>query len=68
MLHEEIRKLSKRTLRLKGNQLVYNYNIIIGYFSCSYANNSDIEMMKNVLIKILRRHSNVKLLLLGEIE
>jgi len=67
MLHEEIWKLSKRTLRLKGNQLVYNYNVIIGYFSGSYSNNSDIEMMKNVLIKILRRHSNVKLLLLGEI-
>ena len=60
-------KLSKRALRLKGNQLVYKYNIMIGYFNGSYANNSDIEMIKIVLIKILRRHSNVKLLLLDEI-
>ena len=64
---EEMWKLSKRALILKKNQTVPNDYIIIGYFSGSITHNSDIDIIKNALIKILRRYSYVKLLLFGEI-
>ena len=44
-----------------------NESIIIGYFSGSITNHSDIEMIKDALIKILNENKNVKLLLLGEL-
>ena len=64
---EEMWKLSKRALKLKENQNVSKDYIIIGYFSGSITHNSDIDLIKNALIKILRRYSYVKLLLFGEI-
>lgn len=42
-------------------------NIIIGYFSGSITHNSDIEMIKPALIKILSEFKNVHLLLFGEL-
>ena len=44
-----------------------NESIIIGYFSGSITHDSDIEMIKDALIKILNENKNVKLLLLGEL-
>lgn len=66
MLHEEMWKLSKRPLRLKGNQLVYHYIIIIGYFSGSYANNNRYRNDKKCFDQNIKKtfNSNLKLLLL----
>ena len=61
---EEMWKLSKDALKLKNNQGVNDY-IIIGYFSGSITHNSDIELIKPALIKILKEYNNVKLLLSG---
>ena len=43
-------------------------NIIIGYFSVSLYHNSDIEIIKKALIKILKEFKNAKLFLIGEFE
>ena len=43
-------------------------NIIIGYFSVSLYHNSDIEIIKKTLIKILKEFKNAKLFLIGEFE
>ena len=64
---EEMWKLSEEALIKKENRTKDN-NIIIGYFSGSITHNSDIEMIRPVLIKILKEFKNVKLLLLGNIE
>ena len=61
---EEMWKLSKDALKLKYSQGVNDY-IIIGYFSGSITHNSDIELIKPALIKILKEYNNVKLLLSG---
>ena len=61
---EEMWKLSDKVLKLKNN-IANNDYIIIGYFSGSITHNSDIEMIKPGLIKILKEYKNVKLLLSG---
>jgi hypothetical protein len=63
---EEMWKLSKKALKNKANKKRDN-NIIIGYFSGSITHDSDINMIKPALIKILREYKNVELLLLGEL-
>ena len=42
-------------------------SIIIGYFSGSITHDSDIEMIKEALIKILKENKNVQLLFIGEL-
>ena len=64
---EEMWKLSEDALIKKENR-TKDKNITIGYFSGSITHNSDIEMVKSVLIKILGEFKNVKLLLFGIIE
>ena len=59
--------LSQNALMMKRNETKGN-NIIIGYFSGSISHNPDIEIIKPVLIKILREFKNVKLLLFGLID
>ena len=59
-------KLSQIALNKKINK-TNNENIIIGYFSGSITHDSDIEMIKPALIKILKEFNNVQLLLSGEI-
>ena len=51
----------------KNYQLTVGNNVTIGYFSGSITHNSDIEMIKPALIKILKEYDNVKLLFLGEL-
>ena len=63
---EEMCKLSNEALALKKTKKKKD-NIIIGYFSGSITHNSDIEMIKFALIKILKEFKNVKLLLFGEL-
>ena len=63
---EEMWKLSQIALNKKINK-TNNENIIIGYFSGSITHDSDIEMIKPALIKILKEFNNVQLLLSGEI-
>ena len=64
---EEMWNLSQNALLMKVNE-TKNDDIIIGYFSGSYSHNPDIEMIKQVLIKILREFKNIKLLLFGLID
>ena len=63
---EEMWRLSQNAL-IKRNNKKNHKQIIIGYFSGSITHNSDIEMIKPVLFKILKKFHNVKLLLLGEL-
>ena len=63
---EEMWGLSKNALIKKGNKKNGD-NVIIGYFSGSITHNSDIEMVKPALFKILKEYDNVKLLFLGEL-
>ena len=60
---EEMWELSKNALITKSNKTNGN-NVTIGYFSGSITHNSDIEMIKPALIKILKEYDNVKLLFL----
>ena len=64
---EEMWKISQNALLMKINQTKSN-DIIIGYFSGSISHNLDIEMLRNVLVKILRQFKNVKLLLYGSLK
>ena len=59
-------KLSEESLIRRVNKINDN-NIIICYFSESSTKNSDIEMIKTALIKILKEYNNVQLLILGEL-
>lgn len=43
-------------------------DIIIGYLSGSITHNPDVELIKPVLIKMMKKYNNVKLKLVGEIE
>jgi glycosyltransferase involved in cell wall biosynthesis len=63
---EEMWKLSNDALETK-NTYKKGDNIIIGYFSGSITHNSDIDMIKSALIRILREFKNVKILLFGEL-
>jgi len=63
---EEMWKLSQKALNKNYNK-TKNESIIIGYFSGSITHDSDIEMIKDALIKILNENKNVQLLLLGEL-
>ena len=63
---EEMWKLSNDALETK-NIYKKGDNIIIGYFSGSIIHNSDIDMIKSALIRILLEFKNVKILLFGEI-
>jgi glycosyltransferase involved in cell wall biosynthesis len=60
-------KLSEKALIKKVNR-TNSDNIIIGYFSVSLYHNSDIEIIKKALIKILKEFKNAKLFLIGEFE
>ena len=63
---EEMWKLSQEALIKKANNNKNEY-IIIGYLSGSITHDSDLEMIKPALIKILSNYKNVKLYLLGEL-
>lgn len=43
-------------------------NVVIGYFSGSLTHNADFELIKEQVIRILDENSNVKLLVMGELE
>ena len=63
---EEMWKLSQEAL-IKKNNNKNKEHIIIGYFSGSITHNSDLFMIKSVLIKILKEFKNVQILLMGEL-
>ena len=63
---EEMWKLSQKALNIRDIKKRDN-KIIIGYFSGSITHDSDINMIKPALIKILREYKNVELLLLGQL-
>ena len=64
---EEMWKQSQNALINNVNK-TKDDNIIIGYFSGSISHNSDIEMIKEPLIKILTEFKKVKLLLFGYLD
>ena len=63
---EEMWKLSNDALEDKITRKKDD-NIIIGYFSGSITHNSDLDMIKTALIRILKEFKNVKILLFGEL-
>jgi len=66
---EEMWQLSQEALINKNDKNNKNNseNIIIGFFSSNRVHDSDLDMIKPVLLKILREYKNVQLLLLGDI-
>ena len=64
--NEEMWKLSENALKKNRNNKIYNNLIIIGYISMNNDNKQDIEMIKPVLLNILREYSNTRLLILGD--
>ena len=45
-----------------------NTKVKIGYFSGSITHNADFEMIKPVLIEVLKKYENVELYLAGELD
>ena len=62
---EEMWKLSQKALTEKKERKKDNNNIIIGYFSGSITHNPDFKLIRNPLIKILRKYKNVQILVMG---
>ena len=66
VVNEEMWKLSQNILKSGYNKKIKDH-IIIGYWSDNIAFNSDFDMIKPVLLKILKEFKNVEILLIGEI-
>lgn len=62
---EKMVELSLEALKNKNND---ENKIVIGYLSGSITHNPDVEMIKPVLIEILKKYNNVFLKLVGELE
>jgi len=62
---ERMVELSLEALKNKTNN---ENKIVIGYLSGSITHNPDVEMIKPVLIEILKKYNNVFLKLVGELE
>ena len=60
---EEMAMLSNRALSEKKE----HDEVIIGYLSGSITHNPDVELILPVLIKLLKKYDNLKLVLVGEI-
>ena len=67
VVNEEMWKLSQNILKSGYNKKIKDH-IIIGYWSENIAFNSDFDMIKPVLLKILKEFKNVEILLIGEID
>ena len=67
---EEMWKLSELALKNIKNRfnMTKKDSLIIGYFSESITHNSDIEIIKSALNKILKEFKNVLLLILGKLK
>ena len=63
--NEEMWKLSQSAI-IKKNKMKLNENFIIGYFYDCDKFDSNIEVIKNALIKILKEFKNVFLLIVGK--
>ena len=64
---EEMFKLSEKAL-LNKEQRESDNTVTIGYFSGSITHNSDFDMVKPAIIRILNEFSNTRLLILGELD
>ena len=61
---EKMWRISENALRSK-NLKKKDDHVVIGYFSDRINHNKDLEMVKPVLFRILKKYKNVQLLLLG---
>ena len=62
---EKMIQLSKEAIvKIKKD----NTKVKIGYFSGSITHNADFEMIKPVLIEVLKKYENVELYLAGELD
>jgi glycosyltransferase involved in cell wall biosynthesis len=66
VISEEMFRTSEKIDTKKKRK--YKNNIIIGYFSESYSNKNNIEIIVPVLVKILSEHKNILLFLIGKID
>lgn len=66
VISEEMFRISEKIDTKKKKK--YKNNIIIGYFSESYSNKNNIEIIVPVLEKILSEHNNILLFLIGKID
>ena len=61
---ERMVELSQEALNNKNN----NNDVILGYLSGSITHNPDVELIKPVIIKLMRKYDFLKLKLVGEID
>lgn len=61
---EKMVELSKKAIKEKEE----HNDIIMGYLSGSITHNPDLELIKPVLMKLLKKYDNLKLKLVGEID
>ena len=66
VISEEMFRISEKIDTKKKKK--YKNNIIIGYFSESYSNKYNFEIIVPVLEKILSEHNNILLFLIGKID
>lgn len=62
---EKMVELSFEALKKKDTT---REDVIMGYLSGSITHNPDVELIKEILIKMLKKHDNLKLKLVGEID
>lgn len=62
---EEMVKLSKEAVKGKKAE---NQNVKLGYFSGSITHNADFQMILPTIIKLMGRHKNIELYLVGELD
>ena len=61
---EKMVEISQKAI--KGKEI--HEDIVMGYLSGSITHNPDVELIKPVLIKLMKKYNNLKLKLIGEIE
>jgi len=63
---EEMAKLSKKALSKKKDLIDKDY-VTLAYLSGSITHNADVDLIKPILTKLMKKYKNTKLLLMGEI-
>lgn len=63
---EEMLQLSENAIKKKVERR--NENIRIGYFSGSITHNADVQLVLPVLVRIMRKYSNLTLVLTGDLD
>lgn len=63
---EEMFNLSNDAMKIKSKKKNKD-TIVIGFYSCGFNENSDIEIIIPIIIEIIREFKNIRLMLLGDI-